>query len=336
MSLSSNASRFTGLRVCWIAQASKKTRRDALKKVFSGVSKFPRLERLRFDFHESYHISLKQYAIPSHLLRLQFDVLGALSAHPTSPLVALSLNNLMPLPNEIYMQRDFCNVLRSLKSLRISARSYIPVYNPEDYSEWDPPNIYYPVTCFWRDTVSHILSNAAALTSLTVSGGQWDELRVFAAMPFETTMLPHLASLSLHHFHFISQWTPLGLHGDLVDFILRHKATLKDLQLDACPVAIDRRGGSPCLWHVVLKCFMDELCVLQHFALTNSSALPTEPNESGFVRDPRFFYQRISEPEEGVFDLRPGLFFDGEAKDVGALEDLLAVVEARRLDSGTT
>ncbi|KAF8146951.1 hypothetical protein K438DRAFT_1868340 [Mycena galopus ATCC 62051] len=133
-------------------------------------------------------------------------------------------------------------------------------------------------------------------------------------MSLDDIFLPHLSSLVLHQFVF---------HRDVVDFVLRHKATLARLELHECSMdgggLYDKwapEGGFdsvfPQPWHAVFASFEAELGALRHFVF-----FPTEFQYSR--EDPGFGYVPWDEAAEAV----------GQG-DEPALRSLMAVVESRR------
>ncbi|KAF8146945.1 hypothetical protein K438DRAFT_1868322 [Mycena galopus ATCC 62051] len=164
-----------------------------------------------------------------------------------------------------------------------------------------------------------MVRSATAITSLTIISDQGVGSR--PAMALDDIFLPHLSSLVLHQFVF---------HPYVVDFVLRHKATLARLELHECsldggersldgdglPDLLAPNGGFdgvfPQPWHAVFASFEAELSALRHFAF-----LPTEFRYSW--EDPEFGYEHWDEAAEAV----------GKG-DRPALESLMAVVESRR------
>ncbi|KAJ7762282.1 hypothetical protein DFH07DRAFT_771075 [Mycena maculata] len=314
-------------------QQQQVARRNALKTAFSGLHKFPHLERLRVHFDPSYEIYADQSSDPSYLLQLQFDILAALSAHPLPSLFSLSLNNMVAVPNKIYALENFHMVFRLLDYLRISIRSDVLCATAQENGD----DIEDRVMDFWDRSIPYIIRNAPAISSLTLcdDGNQSEYVFDPVRSPLKAIILPRLTSLSLYDFSFESDALP---KTDLVGFILSQKATLTHLVLDGCFILLDTFNSNyfPRFWHTVLRTFMHDLCVLQHFTLNSSvtSSSPSTPtsNGSAFRRDPRFQYKHTMHNhvslEYHVYD--SGEPIDGEEGDLKALEALLATVEKAR------
>jgi hypothetical protein len=122
--------------------------------------------------------------------------------------------------------------------------------------------------------------------------------------------LPRLSSLVLHQFAF--QDDP---GTDVVEFILRHKATLARLELHDCSIEGGTHGYFPRPWHAVFALFEAELDVLRDFVFTPDGDFEYTQDDQGCG------YERLyDEDAEAV----------GEDLDGFALESLVAVVASRR------
>ncbi|KAJ6517133.1 hypothetical protein DFH09DRAFT_1373711 [Mycena vulgaris] len=315
-------------------ELAEKIRRAALAAAFSGLSRFPYLQHLQFDFHDGYDIRVpdrEDEEDACHLLKLQFGLFTAISDHLPPSVVSLTLNDVVPVPHDMYAQDKFQRIFRSLETLCISVRDG-EILSTEDCEDIETPRVFEDMAgCFWARSIPHIIDSATALTSLTLHGGQWLELGVYPAVSFkETTFLPHLTSLSLSLFMF-PPWP-----GGALDFILRHKSTLSRLELDDCSI-LDNGDGTLASfsqpWSAVLECLRDQLHVLRYFELTTSQ----EPSISVLVdvhqRDPRLRYHYMSHYGDGLVEVPTNQHIDGEERDLRALEDLVATVEARQICS---
>ncbi|KAJ7641760.1 hypothetical protein FB45DRAFT_900960 [Roridomyces roridus] len=338
-----------------IAQSTDQARRDALRAAFGGLSKFTNLQSVQLTFDGSYDIAADESGSSTHLLLVQFDILGAISSHLPSSLNSLTVTEMVPLPHELYTQTEFHNLLRSLKSLNLSVR--YDFISQNDITRGENRVFEFELDTFWHRSMSHILSNATSLNSLTLyDGREGEELAWFAWMP-ETTRLTHLTSLHLHDFVFPTPVMTSMTHEiyNVLGFILLHKATLTHLVLNGCSILMDadelKSRCIPLLWHVVLRRLTDELTELEDFVFTSftneeeeateataaaaaveaadkSSSPSLENEKKTYKRDPRFLYQYMTRGGEGIKYYDEAL--PGEERDVGALEDLLATVEARR------
>ncbi|KAJ7666683.1 hypothetical protein DFH06DRAFT_250100 [Mycena polygramma] len=271
--------------------------REALRTVFSRLSKFPNLQSLRLNFNSSYEEK------PSHFLRLQNEVFAALAASPPPPITSLTLNNLIAVPDDIYAQEDFRRLFASLRELEISVISD---------TETEGSYIRDPLTTFWEDSVSHMVRSATAATALTIRSDQF--VGACPALSTNGTFLPHLTSLALHKF---------TLEGDVMDLILRHKATLTRLELKECSIDGGFDGDFSDPWHAVFARFRTELSALTNFVFDHAVE---ERDEDAFERDPRFEYT-LQDPGWGYMSWEEEVA--GEHQDLPALEELMAVVASR-------
>ncbi|KAJ6523299.1 hypothetical protein B0H19DRAFT_1201765 [Mycena capillaripes] len=264
--------------------------REALKTTFSGLAKFRNLEVLRLNFHNCYQedITYDTPEEPTHFLLLQNELFATLAANPPLPLVSLILNNVLAVPDAIYAENDFHQIFLPLQELEISVLSDVD-YEGSYFQE--------PLVDFWKDSVAHMVRSATAVTALTICSDQ--PVGAYPALSFKDMSFPRLASLSLHQFVFSD--------SDVVEFILRHKATLTRLELHDCSIDGGENGDFSHLWYAVLTRFEVELHALRAFVFENG----TEREEDAFERDPRF--EEIA----------------GEHQDLPALESLMAVVASR-------
>ncbi|KAJ7062349.1 hypothetical protein C8F01DRAFT_128332 [Mycena amicta] len=282
--------------------------RVALRKAFAGLNKFPNLEHLHLDFHgtwqeeESYEIPQN----PTHYLLLQIDLFEALaSSPPPTSLASLTLHNLLAVPNDVFTRADFHRVFQPLKSLELDVLSDV-----------DSEGSYFqdPLLDFWETSMAHIVRSATNVTSLTLKSDQ--DTGASPALSFEGTFLPNLTSLSLTKFAF----EPSSPASDVALFIVKHKATLRRLELHDCTID----GGEDEVylrpWHTILRLFEEELIPLKEFILKNTT-VDKGASPLAYTRlDPGWGYHIFSE-------------FSGADQDAAALESLLAVVESRNQQS---
>ncbi|KAF7344494.1 hypothetical protein MSAN_01931200 [Mycena sanguinolenta] len=96
--------------------------REALRIVFSGLTKFRNLQKLQLDLHANYEEDFEES--PTHYLLLQNDsIFGSLALNPPPSLISLTLNNVIALPDNIYTQENFQQVFQSVRELNISVLS---------------------------------------------------------------------------------------------------------------------------------------------------------------------------------------------------------------------
>jgi hypothetical protein len=208
----------------------------------------------------------------------------------------LALNNVIAIPDNIYAQEHFHRLFRSVQELDISVLSDWHGYHDPLLGE------------FWDESVPHMVRSATAVTELTIRSDQ--AVGAAPAMSFEDMFLPRLSSLVLHQFAF--QDDP---GTDVVEFILRHKATLARLELHGCSIEGCTHGYFPRPWHAVFALFEAELDVLRDFVFTPDGDFEYTQDDHGCG------YERLyDEDAEAV----------GEGLDGSALESLVAVVASRR------
>ncbi|KAJ6495384.1 hypothetical protein C8R45DRAFT_169700 [Mycena sanguinolenta] len=286
-------------------------RREPIKTVFSRLSKFPKLTNLRFDFHKFFEEE-EVFEMPINATRyllLQQEIFRAIAANPPPPsLISMTLNNVLSIPDDIYLDADFDRVFTQLHSLDISVLS-----NAGDEGS------YYqdPFVDFWGVDMSAIVRSAANVTALTIRSDQL--IGSCPVLSFNEVSMPQLVSLELHGFSLDPG------DGDAVAFIVRHKATLSHLALHECSIDGGEDGTFTRPWHAVLKIFEKELDNLREFVFGSEEG--SEGEIDGVKRDPRFMYTRL-DPGWGYMPWREELATEG--LDLPALDSLLTVVEARR------
>ncbi|KAJ7214721.1 hypothetical protein B0H12DRAFT_1155052 [Mycena haematopus] len=282
--------------------------REALNTVFSRLPKFSKLHNLRFDFHNNFEEEdvFEMPENPSRYLLLQQEIFRAMAANPPPPsLVSMTLNNVISIPDDIYLDAGFHRIFAQLRSLDISVLS-----NADDEGAY----FQEPIVEFWDTSMSAIIRSATSLTTLTIQSDQ--PVGSCPAPSFMDVSLPQLASLTLHNFDL------QDTGEDAVAFIVRHKATLSRLALRGCSIDGGEVGTFTRPWHAVLELFEKELIHLREFVFRKGEAW-----EGDVKRDPRFRYTRL-DPGWGytVWNLE----LEAEGLDLPALESLLAVVERRR------
>ncbi|KAF8146971.1 hypothetical protein K438DRAFT_1868373 [Mycena galopus ATCC 62051] len=277
--------------------------RDALFTAFSGLTKFPNLRTLRFEFHREFREPEGTASFPdnpSHFLLLQLGLFEVLVVHPPLPLVSLTLHHLIPIPHNIYAKEAFQN-LRPLTTLDVSV---LYQGGPNGHQKQ-------PLCDFWEACVPSILKNAPNLTSLTI--GSKYPIGVSPALPFADIHFPFLTALSL--FNFTLDSARAGY--DVVEFIVRHKATLTHLELTNCYVYGGEMRVYPRAWHHILQRFEQELPGLRSSRLLTDMARTFRLKKAYIFRTPGYYF--IDKQASTRFrDL-----------DITALQSLRSVVESR-------
>ncbi|KAF7326897.1 Pribosyltran domain-containing protein [Mycena venus] len=325
------------INICAIeVETSGEAGRDAVRTVFSALAKFPNLQKLRLHFYSCDEEELtteydKEEGIgkfvhsPTHFLRLQHEIFAALAAHPPPPLISLTLNNILALSNHIYRQDNFLRIFQSLKELNISVLSNVDPLNLTQRLVSNSGPLARSCIKFWRENVPQMLRSAPAITSLILRVA--NAVGVYPTLSLKDIFSPHLASLTLRRF-VLGPPAP-ETDRDVVEWILRHKATLTRLKLHGC--AIDggpgeaAHGNYPRPWHAVLAVFEAELGALCDFMLN------PENFTDGIFCDPHFGYKRM-DPDYGYAEEESESKVPGATQDLPALESLMAVVKSRRDD----
>ncbi|KAJ6495331.1 hypothetical protein C8R45DRAFT_167624 [Mycena sanguinolenta] len=291
-------------------EPSEEPGRDALKIVFSGLTKFCNLQKLRLDLHDTWDEDDPEES-PSHYLLLQNEIFAALAVNPPPSLTSLTLNNVIAISHNIYTQENFQRVFLSVRELNISVLSDAFLegnYCDESLGE------------FWEQSVTPMVRIAIAVTALTIESDQLIG-PCSPSLDLGDIILPHLSSLVLRQIDIQATGAE--------DFILSHKAMLTRLELHESAMDGGFRemltpfGGFgavfPRPWHVVFASFEAELGVLREFVFESSDAEERFERFKYTYQDPGFGYIPWEEAAEAVGQL-----------DEPALESLMAVVNSRR------
>ncbi|KAJ6523294.1 hypothetical protein B0H19DRAFT_651849 [Mycena capillaripes] len=289
---------------------SGKAVREALCAAFSGLAKFCNLKTLRLDFYCHFR-ELPLPAEPSHFRLLQRGLFAALAAYPPPPLDSLTLTSVIALPDSIYTQETFQNIFRPLTTLYISVLT-----DNQSHGAY----LQAPVCDFWEVSIPSILRSAPRITWLTIRTNH--PVGVVPASPLATIHFPALTTLSLRNFILDAS---RSVDHDVLEFIVRHKATLKHLALDACEVY----GGETRVyrrpWHVVLQRLQHELSALRSFHVGTYDGDDFDEDED----EDWSYYRRL-----GYLFLVPGMHYHADDRvdtkaDHDALRSLLSTVESR-------
>ncbi|KAF8190396.1 hypothetical protein K438DRAFT_1971257 [Mycena galopus ATCC 62051] len=292
---------------------SGKEGRDALFAAFSGLTKFCNLKILRFKFHSKFR-ELEASDNPSHFLLLQRGLFAVLAAHPPPSLTSLALHNLIAIPHNIYATDAFQNIFRPLTALDVTViadgcRGYGFEFDTVSHRGYNDPQL-----CdFWETSIPSILKNATNLASLALSSN-YPQVGVRPSLPLAGIHLPLLTNLSLDYFVL----DPARADYDIVEFIVRHGATLTHLKFVDCYVYGVEQGVYLRPWRAVLQRFQQELPGLRSFQLLASMSGWTLLERFGYLFDtPPYYhvdYQTIR---------------DAQHLDELALEALVSAVESR-------
>ncbi|KAJ7641782.1 hypothetical protein FB45DRAFT_361810 [Roridomyces roridus] len=196
---------------------------------------------------------------------MYLKLLEALAINPSPSLTSLELVNIMAIPDSLYSREDLFAIFRPLKKLEIAAiRGDCRDASLEGESDgtfevegtYTDPQL---VAEFWDTIVPSVVRRATALTSLTLRTNQW--IGGHPAMSFKDIFLPQLSELVLQKFHL----EPVDPDYDIVQFVIRHKATLTRLDLRHCAIGCWYNDQGWRSWHAVFTTFAMELGKLTEF-----------------------------------------------------------------------
>jgi len=191
-------------------------------------------------------------------IMLQFLIFKALSENPTGfiqPLKSLTVDKLLPLPNPSIASPPVIALLGKLNHLAIRTTTQcaaIPMTDPR--LEWSIPD-----SLFQREVVP------ASLVSLELHHTDIRSAEIL--IPVKRIHLPRLERLSLQRTYFSEQ-------GALESFIARHGATLVELKMFLCPMALSTSSASTVRprrfrrWSQVWECFDRDLKVLRNLVVS--------------------------------------------------------------------
>lgn len=191
-------------------------------------------------------------------IMLQFLIFKALSENPTGfirPLKSLTVDKLLPLPNPSIASPPVIALLSTLNHLAIKTTTQctaIPMTDPR--LEWSIPD-----SLFQREVVP------ASLVSLELHHTNIRSADIL--IPVARIHLPRLERLSIQRTYFSEQ-------GALESFIARHGATLVELKMFLCPMALSTSSVSTVRprrfrrWSQVWERFDRDLKVLRNLVVS--------------------------------------------------------------------
>lgn len=299
-----------------------------LKLAFSNLHRFPSLKKLALYFDVRYHpvVPFDSCGYPSYNVVREIG-----NSHQWDVLHAIG-NNREPLPGlhsfEIYgwhCSSDFSSLfdeapiarlIASLRHLRFS----LPLVRPEDSVSREQ---------IWKQVVMRrLLQPAVNLESLKLSRSHaWDNKQFLNTSQVQLTTYPRLTVLSLWGIAWEDGKIGQGgiiMPPPLEDFIMRHRKTLRKLNIDNCSINVGGRSRLPfCYWADVYKRLteaMTELIEVEVESLFN-------PHESSYVYSVGGTYR----PVESLAETER---LEGREQDRLALEKFRAVVQKRRTGEG--
>ncbi|KAK7036044.1 hypothetical protein R3P38DRAFT_2910336 [Favolaschia claudopus] len=284
--------------------AQNEETRTALNAAYAGLHRFKNLQRLDFCF-EAFDIEhIPEFETlcdaPSHFRLLQLGLFGGLAAHPLPRLSSLEIFRLLPLHDKLLTDETFLAIFTSLRRLDISVSAQgepVPLEDEE----------------FFQSTLPLILQHATALDSLSLH-------RTYPrAVNFSSIHFPKLTFLQLDNFIL----EPTRPDYDALNFIVRHKATLKTLELTDCCVyggeqEIHEDGVYPRPWGDVLKTVEKQLVHLRSFRIES-------------IENPPFAFEYVVLDSDRCYIVTDEARIGMADKDEAALKSLMSALQSRSL-----
>ncbi|KAI0049129.1 hypothetical protein FA95DRAFT_949515 [Auriscalpium vulgare] len=301
------------------AKKSNELLRATLADAYSLLHQVPHLHTLIFAFCRQYREehAWEDSHVPSHELRLQWAILGAVPS--TLPaLRSLELHCPMPFTNGFGVDKvqhvpAIGGTLHHLHICMLAEGRYEDAHVCPEQED------------FWAQVDLNLLRPATELRSLYVDAFLW--LGIAPNPNFHLLTYPHLESLTLRRVLFDGRLEVIGTEDCIgtEDFIARHGKTLRILQLFHCAIVHEDTPLPDMFWSKTWRRFGRELAVLSHLYVTFEQDDDTD-GESPVPTEALFKY--------GLFS-RPSFVPDvggvpGEEEDEAALAALLAVVASRR------
>ncbi|KAI0313433.1 hypothetical protein OF83DRAFT_535117 [Amylostereum chailletii] len=189
----------------------------------SALHRFPNLHSLFFDFFATNLEDEWNTGSASAYQQFQRTVLEALSRSPQPhpSLKTLTIEGILPHIHAVYADPAFTAFIGSLHHLW-----WLVLVDGDEESIGQRPFQNY-----WDTISTHVLRPAVSLRSLSLAAGD-----IKGGMPyinFNSVYCPHLESLSLTNVQFAV---------DTEAFIVQHKGTLTELELDRCAIDYDYMG----------------------------------------------------------------------------------------------
>jgi hypothetical protein len=300
-----------------------------LKLSFGNLHQLPRLKSLTVYFDVRYHpvVPYDSCGYPPYKVVREIG-----NSHQWDILYAIG-NNKNPLPElrslEIYgwhCSREFSSLfdetplarlIASLRHLHFS----LPLVRPEHSASREP---------LWKQVVMRrLLQPAANLESLKIFRSQaWDNKQFLDISHAQLTTYPRLTSLTLWGIAWEDGKIGQGgmiMPPPLEDFIMRHRETLKRLNMDNCSINVGERSRLPfCYWADVYKRLTEGLTELVEVEVES----PFSPHESPYV----YVVGDTYRPVESLMETER---LEGREQDRLALEEFKAVVKKRRVSDGS-
>jgi hypothetical protein len=300
-----------------------------LKLAFSNLHRFPSLKKLALYFDVRYHpvVPFDSSGYPSYNVVREIG-----NSHQWDILYAIG-NNRNPVPelqsfkiygwhcssrfNSLFDETPIARLIASLRHLHFS----LPLVRPEDYMSRE---------LLWKQVVMRrLLQPAVNIESLKLSRSQaWDNKQYLDISQVQLATYPRLTALSLWGIAWedgkISQGG-ITMPPPLEDFIMRHRKTLKKLDIDNCSINVGERSRLPsCYWADIYKRLTEAMTELVEVEVASLFG----PHESPYV-------YLVGDTYRPVECLRETQRLEGRKQDRLALEEFKAVVKKRRTGGGS-
>lgn len=300
-----------------------------LKLAFSNLHRFPSLKKLALYFDVRYHpvVPFDSSGYPSYSVVREIG-----NSHQWDILHAIG-NNRNPVPElqsfkiygwhcsgqfgSLFDEAPVARLIASLRHLHFS----LPLVRPEDSVSRE---------LLWKQVVMRrLLQPAVNLESLKLSRSQaWDNKQYLDTSHVQLATYPRLTALSLWGIAWEDGKIGPGgiiMPPPLEDFIMRHRKTLKKLDIDNCSINVGERSRLPfCYWADIYKRLTEAMTELVEVEVESLFG----PHESPYV-------YLVGDTYRPVECLRETERLEGRRQDRLALEEFKAVVKKRRTGGGS-
>jgi hypothetical protein len=299
-----------------------------LKLAFANLHRFPSLKKLALYFDVRYHpvVPFDSCGYPPYNVVREIG-----NSHQWDVLHAIG-NNKDPLPelqsfkiygwhcsgafSSLFDETPIAWLVASLRHLHFS----LPLVRPEDSVSREQ---------LWKQVaMQRLLQPAVNLESLKITRSQaWDNKQFLNISQAQLATYPRLTVLSLWGIAWDDGKIGQGgiiMPPPLEDFIMRHRTTLKKLNIDNCSINVGERSRLPfCYWADIYKRLAEAMTELVEVEVESLFG----PHESPYVYLVRDTYR----PVEGLKEMER---LEGREQDRLALEEFKAVVKKRRTGGG--
>jgi hypothetical protein len=299
-----------------------------LKLAFSNLHRFPSLKKLALYFDVRYHPVVPYDSCgypPYNVVREignshQWDVLYAIGSN-RNPLPKLQSFKIYGWHcsgefSSLFDETPIAWLVASLRHLHFS----LPLVRSEDSMSRE---------LLWKQVVmQRMLQPAVNLESLKITRSQgWDNKQSLNISQAQLTTYPRLTVLSLWGIAWEDGKIGQGgivMPPPLEDLIMRHRKTLKKLNIDNCSINVGERSRLPfCYWADIYKRLAEAMTELVEVEVESLFG----PHESPYVYLVRDTYRPVE-------ILKETERLEGWDRDRLALEEFKAVVKKRRTGGG--